>query len=110
MGVGLAFLLTAAAFAFVLLPLFRKPEIDTGARELNELLVRRDLALNDIRELDFDHDLGNLSEEDHELLREQSKRHAVDILKQLRAQEGRIDEEIEQAVAALRSGAQPPSR
>ena len=103
MGAGVALLAAAGAIAFVLLPLFRRGSLDGRSNEMGELLSQRDLALSDIRELDFDHDLGNLSEEDHQAMREQSKRHAVAILKQLQTQDSRIDEEIEQAVAALRA-------
>ncbi len=103
-GALLALLATVAAVAFAAWPLVRgeqKP-VQADAAELSELMSQRDLAIDDIRELDFDRDLGNLSEEDHQALREQSKRRAVTILKQLQAQESRIDEKIEQAVAALR--------
>ena len=84
----------------------REPDVP----ELGDLVSQRDLAIEDIRELDFDHDLGNLSEEDHQALREQSKRRAVAVLKQLQAQEGRLDDEIEQAVAALRGNGREPSK
>ncbi|MFI5269149.1 MAG: hypothetical protein ACHQ7M_17380 [Chloroflexota bacterium] len=95
-----------AAVAFTAWPLVRGSQrAETDAAELNELVSQRDLAIEDLRELDFDHDLGNLSEEDHQAMREQSKRRAVAILKQLQAQESRIDEEIEQAVATLRGSA-----
>lgn len=108
MGALLALLATAAAVAFAILPLVRgTQQAERGSTELGELASERDLAIDDIRELDFDHDLGNLSEEDHQALREQSKRRAVDILKKLQAQESHIDEEIEQAVAALRGGSEP---
>jgi type II secretory pathway component PulM len=103
MGAALALLLTAAAFAFVARPLIqRRRPADVAGSDLAELLSERDLALEDLRDLDFDHDLGNLSEADHQELREQSKRRAVAVLKQLQAESGRVDEEIEQAVAALR--------
>ena len=109
MGALLALLALAAAVCFAVWPLVRggRPA-ETGSPELSELVSQRDLAIDDIRELDFDHDLGNLSEEDHQALREASKRRAVAILKQLQAQESRIDEEIEQAVAALRGADRQP--
>jgi hypothetical protein len=109
-GAILALLATAAAFAFVARPLLaRQRPADGEEAEHSELVAQRDLAIDDLRELDFDHDLGNLSEEDHQLLREQSKRRAVGILKQLQAQDSRIDDEIERAVAALRGGSAPGS-
>ena len=107
MGTVLALLATLAALALAMWPVVRRNKqgpADAGNAELNELLSQRDVALNDIRDLDFDRDLGNLSEEDHQQLREQSKRHAVAILKKLNAEEHRIDADIEQAVAALRQG------
>jgi hypothetical protein len=107
MGSALALLASAAAFVFVLLPLFRKQPTDTSQVERGELINQRDMALDSIRELDFDHDLGNLSEEDHQALRADSKRQAVAVLKQLQIEQYRVDDEIEQAVAALRSGTQP---
>ncbi|HVA24109.1 MAG TPA: hypothetical protein VMW62_06910 [Chloroflexota bacterium] len=106
MGALLALLATTAAVVFTAWPLVRRGQQGgTDSAELSELVSQRDLAIEDIRELDFDHDLGNLSEEDHQELREQSKRRAVAILKQIQAQDGRIDEEIEQAIAALRGSA-----
>jgi len=107
-GTVLALLAAAAAVGFAAWPLLRRSAVDTGAADLSDLAGQRDLAIEDIRELDFDHDLGNLSEEDHEELREQSKRRAVGILKQLQAEDGRIDQEIEHAVAALRRGSAKP--
>ena len=103
MGAVIALLAAAAALAFAALPLMRREGLsERQAAEASDLLSQRDVALNDIRDLDFDRDLGNLSEDDHLELREQSKRRAVAILKQLRAEEQRIDDEIEQAVASVR--------
>lgn len=106
MGAALALVATFVAFVFVVRPLIRRRTSNASAGAgIGELLSERDLALEDLRDLDFDHDLGNLSEADHQELREQSKRRAVAVLKQLQAEDGRIDQEIEQAVAALRGGA-----
>ena len=109
MGAFLALAAAAGAVCFAIWPLVRGGRAaEASGEELSELVSQRDLAIDDIRELDFDHDLGNLSEEDHQELREASKRRAVAILKQLQAQESRIDEEIEQAVAALRGAGRQP--
>mgnify|MGYP001167494123 CR=1 FL=1 len=103
MGAVAALLASFGALAFAVWPIVRHQRETAGPNpEIGELVAQRDVAIGAIRELDFDRDLGNLSEEDHAELREQSKRRAVAILKQLRAEEGRIDEEIERAVAALR--------
>ncbi|HLY64608.1 MAG TPA: hypothetical protein VKU60_03650 [Chloroflexota bacterium] len=106
MGAVLALVATAVALAFAAWPLLgRRNASEQDSSEMSDLLTERDLAISDIRELDFDRDLGNLSDDDHQTMREQSKRRAVAVLKRLNAQESRIDEEIEQAVAALRSAA-----
>ncbi|HEU0166214.1 MAG TPA: hypothetical protein VFS62_00450 [Chloroflexota bacterium] len=103
MGGVVALLASLAALGFAVWPLIRhQREVASASPEIGELVAQRDVAIGAIRELDFDRDLGNLSDEDHAELRERSKREAVAILKQLRAEEGRIDEEIERAVAALR--------
>ena len=103
MGIVLGLAASLAALVFAVWPLLRHSSTERFRRgETGELLSRRDIALNDIRDVDFDRDLGNLSEEDHRLLREKYKRNAVGILKQLNARESRLDEEIEEAVAALR--------
>jgi hypothetical protein len=103
MGAALALLAIAAAVVFVGWPLVRgSRQAAAEAGELSNLQSERALAIEDIRELDFDRELGNLSVEDHQALRDQSKRRAVAVLRQLQAQEGRIDEEIERAVAEVR--------
>ena len=103
MGAALALLACAGALAFAVWPLVRRTSTgEMDVMDTGELASQRDLAINDIRELDFDRDLGNLSEEDHLAMREQSKRRAVAVLRQLQAREGRIDAEIEEAVAGLR--------
>ncbi|MBV9121493.1 MAG: hypothetical protein JOZ39_12360 [Chloroflexi bacterium] len=102
MGALIGLLAALAALMFVAWPLLRGTVRQAGADDMSDLLARRDLALDDIRELDFDRALGNLSDEDHQALRDASKRRAVAVLKELNAEEGRIDDEIEQAVSALR--------
>lgn len=110
MGAALALLASIAAIAFAAWPLMRPNQRDTAdAAVLGELLEERDQAIGEIRELDFDRDLGNLSDEDHVVLREQSKRRAVAALKRLQAQESQIDQEIEQAIAALRASGRAPA-
>lgn len=106
MGAAVALLASLVALSFAVWPLVRRQRETAGDNpEVGELVAQRDVAIGAIRELDFDRDLGNLSDEDHAELRERSKREAVAILKQLRAEEGRLDEEIERAVAVLRGEA-----
>jgi hypothetical protein len=104
MGIILGLICAGAAAGFALFPLIRRGTSERFDLAEDDLLVRRDAALTEIRDIDFDHDLGNLAEGDYQELRDQSKRQAVDILKRLNAREAHIDDEIEKAVAALRGG------
>jgi photosystem II stability/assembly factor-like uncharacterized protein len=73
-----------------------------------ELLAARQAALQTIRELDFDYQLGNLATDDYYTLRERHKRDAIALLRARPAQAGAdaaddpLDAAIEQAVRDLR--------
>ncbi|MGH2363750.1 MAG: hypothetical protein ACRDGF_00770 [Chloroflexota bacterium] len=109
LGSVLALLATALAVGFVLWPLRTGESGLEPAAATQDLVNQRNTALRDIRDVDFDYELGNLSDEDYRDLRDRYKRHAVDVLKAMNAQEGRLDDEIEQAVAALRRGRSSPT-
>ncbi|MBI3971093.1 MAG: hypothetical protein HY332_07360 [Chloroflexi bacterium] len=98
MIVVLGALLAAVAcgtVALVLAPLRRRPvgafaEGDRGGPAAlgdhdgagaHDLLAARDAALEAIRELDYDYQLGHLVEDDYRELRERHKRHAIALLK-----------------------------
>ena len=82
----------ALVFLFVLSPL-RDPRQAQEApsaeaptpdeRKLTELIERREAALAGLAELDFDRNLGNLSEADYEHLRTQYRAQAIGILQDL---------------------------
>jgi hypothetical protein len=104
-GAALALIAAGLAIAFALWPLLKRAATSAaGLAELGELANQRDLAIQDLRDIDFDRDLGNLLPEDHQALQTQAKRRAVDILRQLNEREERLDAEIENAVSRLRSG------
>lgn len=107
--------LAGVAIAAAGYPLFkaRTEEALTVAGEaaMESLRTQRDAVYASIKELDFDHEMGNLSGKDHTDLRERYTRKAVAILKALDEQprlapvgawdEG-LDDAIEQEVAAVR--------
>jgi hypothetical protein len=119
-----ALLMSAVAFGVLAHPLLRprrpgstKDRVDGRQRE--ELLSQRDAAYAAIKELDFEYQLGNLSEQDYEDLRARYRDRAVGVLRQLDAlgreeaaarrpggrrpqPDGGALDEIEQAVALLR--------
>src|SRR3990172_959560 len=85
-----------AAVAVVVAPL-RRPEPKPGVPDerQEELLARRETALQAISDLDFDYRLGNLAEGDYRELRERQKLEAIALLRATNGQNnGRIDGQI----------------
>ncbi|MBI2865453.1 MAG: zinc ribbon domain-containing protein [Chloroflexi bacterium] len=86
-----AFILAVLALAFVGLPLFKErkrdglpeagPSWDDVDSEADRLLSQKDTALTAIRELEFDHAVGNLSDGDYRELREKYEKRAISLLK-----------------------------
>ncbi len=68
----------------------RKPEEDLVVEEdfedleLERVLSQKETALEAIRELEFDHAVGSLSDEDYAELKEKYERKAISVLKNLR--------------------------
>jgi hypothetical protein len=56
-----------------------------GVSPLNDLIGRRDAAYRAIKELDFEYQLGNLSESDYRSLRERYRSEAAAVLRELDA-------------------------
>ena len=119
-----ALLMSTLVFGVVAQPLLRPARRDAAARRADgrrreELRSQRDAAYGAIRELEFEYQLGNLSEHDHEDLRARYRDRAAGVLQRLDALEreeaashrqrrrraphnGGGQDEIEQAVALLR--------
>jgi hypothetical protein len=111
-----AIVLAVAAFAFVMAPLWRRAgrpaEQPAEAPELTELVHERDVTLKTLRDLDFDYQLGKLSEEDYQALRAQYAVQGVAILQELDASLGvgsaDLEEEIELEVQRRRGTSEHP--
>src|SRR3990172_9536451 len=102
-----ALLLSAAVFGLVGYPLLHpgrrqsvERPIDGHRREA--LLSQRDAAYAAIKELEFEHQLGNLSEQDFEDLRDRYRDRAAGVLQQLDA--------LEREEAGGRKGSRRPRR
>lgn len=119
-------LMTAAVVGLLGYPLLRPARslavtgpIDGRRRE--EVLSRRDAAYAAIKELDFEYQLGNLSQQDYEDLRDRYRDRAAGVLQELDvldreektarrqrpsgrrgSRDGGAEDEIEQAVALLK--------
>ncbi len=84
----------------------RVPTESATERRRKELRFQRDTAYATIRELETDHKLGTLSEQDMHTLREQYTLRAAAVLKELDVLEAgmarQTDAEIEESVARYR--------
>ena len=108
MTVFIALLLTAIAFVFIAYPLLKQswnPSTDSIEDDnLQELQSRRDTTYSMLKELEFDFQLGILSEDDYQELDTRYKQKAVSILKDLdNLDKGTdIEDELEKQISKLR--------
>jgi hypothetical protein len=82
----LAVAVVVAALVYVVHPFFHGAEpqaAGTGAREGLELVEERDRALAALKELEFDHRTGKVSDADYRELVGQLRRRAVEVLRSL---------------------------
>jgi hypothetical protein len=104
------FLLVAA---FVARPLLdRASAANTSAAPADDLIAQREAILIELRDLDFDHETGKVSDDDYATQRARLIAKGVEILKALAAMSkpehaapaspASLDDEIEKAVAARR--------
>ena len=92
-----AALLAIACVVFVALPFLREPETADDAlptpgrtdRRRLELVAERDRALAALKELEFDHRTGKVSDDDYRALVGPLRRSAADALRALEAIDGR---------------------
>lgn len=94
---------------WILHPLIRPRVSDALALEESEeravaLRQRKEDIYAAIKEMDFDFEMGKISEEDHEDLKSQYKARAIEILKELDTKEevDEVDDSIEEEVRRLR--------
>lgn len=110
-------IMIVASIAIVAYPLFstpsrRTPVLSTGLDvTLESLVVQRDSAYSAIKDLEFDHAMGKLSETDYKVMRAKYETRAVSILQQLdsakpsvarHAPSPDVDELIERQVKQIR--------
>lgn len=105
-------IIVVLVIGFIAYPLFTVPHepVTPAANALDSLIAQRDSAYDAIRDLDFDFQLGKLSQADYDLLREKYKARAALALQQIDQLAGSTGagERIEEEVARLRArGAGP---
>jgi len=101
--IGLA--LAAGLIVYVGRPLRRARRSDAAEPQVDALLAQRETLLTQIRELDFDHATGKVSEADHAPLRAQLVAEAAEVFRRLDAHTPpgpTSDDAFEAAVTARR--------
>jgi hypothetical protein len=111
MPLAFAALLGLAGLVFVLYPLFNQERaVDDGlAIPAAELADGERLARAALREVEFDHALGNLDDHDYAALRTRYERRALAALGLRYQRERELDARIERELAELRERADAPS-
>ncbi len=107
-------LLIVGTFAFVLRPLMAHDSPWFGRDKgppasAGELIARRDALYAALKDAEFDHETGKLTEEDYQAVRNRTMAEAAGVLRQLDhltpEAEAALDAKIEAEVARLREGA-----
>ncbi len=98
----LGIVLVGAAAAFVLLPFARGPRVESMIPSDNPTADRMRLY-QQVLELEFDRDMGKLSQADFEQLSAQLLAEASAALREERGAMGEVDAEIEGEIAAARA-------
>jgi NADH pyrophosphatase NudC (nudix superfamily) len=110
--VAIAALLSLLAIYYTVSPLLQKghapPLLDDD--KLVELLGRKDATLQAIKDLEFDHQVGKISEEDFQRLDARLRRQAIGLLQQIEKvapASASLDEQLESIIAQFRQTAAP---
>ena len=103
----LALLIAGGAAAYVLWPLLSRaaPDVPIEDDRLTDLLSRKDGVLIAIKDLEFDRQVGKLSDEDYERFNARLRQQAIGYLQQidkLAPQSAHLDEALEVEIARLR--------
>ncbi len=94
--------------AFILLPLFLSPRTSFSNSVANPraatLLTKKEMIFQNIKDLDLEHQMGKLTDEDHQLLRENYKIEAAAVLEEMDRLQGKVelDQWIEDEVSQRR--------
>lgn len=112
MEIVVALVLGVLALLFVLYPLYRHPSEDPQPRveqaapmELAGAIdeeEKEQAARTSLQEVEFDYQLGNISDEDYQALRERYMQRALVALRSRYEREQEIDREIEEQLRKLK--------
>lgn len=95
--------LVAAAAVFALFPFVRGPQVESVVPSIADATPDRYAIYRQVLELEFDRDLGKLSQDDFETLSAELLSQAGEALRDERGTVGAVDDEIEREIAAARA-------
>lgn len=103
----LALLLSLGAVAYVLWPIVSRdvPLLPVEDDRLTDLLARKDRALRSIKELEFDHQVGKIDEEDYQRFKYRLSQQAIALIQQVEKitpATTQLDDALEAEIAQLR--------
>jgi len=99
----LGIILVAAAAAFVLLPFARGAHVETAVLVSDAPAADRFGLYRQVLELEFDRDMGKLSQADYEQLSAELLAQAGAALRDEKGTLGAVDDDIEREIAAARA-------
>ena len=109
MSVAVCIVIVAAVCIFLFRPFLtvrgRIGEADAGHGGGNQLVAEREAIIDAIRELDFDHRMGKVEEDDYRATRSRYENRAVELMRAIEQTAGpapKIEDRIEEQIAALR--------
>ena len=109
MSVAVCIVIVAAVCIFLFRPFLtargRIGERDAGPGGETRLVEEREALIDAIRELDFDHRMGKVEEEDYRETRSRYENRAVELMRAIEETAGPatgIEDRIEEQIAALR--------
>ena len=103
----LALIISFAALGYVLWPFLSKdvPHLPVDNDRLTDLLARKDRALRSLKDLEFDHQVGKISDEDFQRFNYRWSRQAIALIQQVEKitpATSELDDLLEAEIAQLR--------
>ena len=107
MGLIIGVLAVVAVFAYMLMPVVRRRQIEEVEAERwdlgrADLEAQREVIYRELRDLDFDHRAGKLADADYQQLRQQLQRRAAAVLMQLDEINADVEVDLERRVRSRR--------
>lgn len=105
--------ISAVAIAYVVRPLLTPGPASLVLEDdkLSDLVRRKDAALRAIKDLEFDYQVGKVSDEDYQRVNQRLRHQAIVLIQQvdkLAPASSTLDDQLEAAIAAMRKTQTPP--